>query len=121
MCGGAMSLNKRNRIAVSEGALIAAGGLLGAWFSPQLDSLSIVYLVLLARFRGRIQSAMGAFAFCLGALVSATAKPGFAHSHAGLFHLFAVICAMWICAICVSDGRMDATARPESEDAVHDR
>jgi PAS domain S-box-containing protein len=116
-----MTVNKWNRIPVSEGALVAAGGVLAALYSPQLDPLSIVCVVLLARFRGRTQSVVGAFTFSLSAFVAAIVKPGFRHSHADLVHLLAMICAMWICAICVSDAKVDATALPESEDAVHDR
>jgi PAS domain S-box-containing protein len=116
-----MSFNKWNRIPVSEGALIAVGGGLAAWYSPQLDPLSIAYVVLLARFRGRTQSVIGAVTFSLLALISAIVKPGFAHSHADLVQRFAMICVMWICAICVTGAKVDATAPPESEDAVHDR
>src|ERR1700734_737391 len=116
-----MSFNNWNRIPVSEGALIAAGGGLASWYSPQLDPLSIVYVVLLARFRGRTQSVIGAFTFSLLALFSAIVKPGFAHSYADLVQRFAVICLMWICAICVPGSKVDATASTKSEDAVHDR
>src|SRR5580698_3386271 len=118
MCGGmAMIFNGRNRIPVSDGALIAAGGVLAAWYSPQPDPLSIVCVVLLARFRGRAQSVIGAFTFCLPALVSAIVKP-IAHSRADLIQLFSVICVMWVCAIFVSGARVDATAHRESEEGV---
>jgi PAS domain S-box-containing protein len=116
-----MSFNKRNRIRVSEGALIAAGGGLAAWYSPQLDPLSIAYVVLLARFRGRAQSLLSVFTFSLVILVSAIVRPSFAHSHADVVELFAVTCVMWICAVCVSGAKVNATRRLESEDAVHDR
>lgn len=115
-----MSSDRRNRIPVSDGALIAAGGVLAAWYSPQPDPLSIVCVVLLARFRGRAQSVIGAFTFSLLALVSAIVKP-IAHSHADLIRLFSVICVMWVCAIFVSRARVDATAHPESEEGVLDR
>jgi PAS domain S-box-containing protein len=116
-----MSCDKWNRRRVGEGALIAAGGLLAARYSPQLDPLSIACVVLLARFRGRAQSVIGAVTFSLVALFSPVVESGFAHSQAELVRLFAVICVMWICAICVSDAKVDARARPESEDAIHDR
>jgi PAS domain S-box-containing protein len=106
-----MNFHKWNRVSARECALIAAGGVLAAWYSPQLDPLPIVCVVLLARFRGRTQSVIGALTFSSLAL---------AHSHAKLFHLFAVICAMGICAMCVSGAGVNATARPEP-DAVRDR
>jgi hypothetical protein len=116
-----MSFNKWNPIPVREGALIAAGGALGAWYSPQLDPLSILYVVLLASFRGKAQSVVGAFTFSLLAITFAAIKLSFAHSYAEMVKLFAVICVMWICAICVPGATVDATAPPESEDAVRDR
>jgi PAS domain S-box-containing protein len=116
-----MSFNNWNRIPLSEGALIAAGGGLAAWYSPQLDPLSIVYVVLLARFRGRTQSVIGAFTFSLLALISTIGKPGFANSHADLVQRFAVMFVMWISAICVPGAKVDATVPSESEDAIHDR
>ena len=54
-----MNFSKRSLIAMSEAASIAAGGGLAAWYSPQLDPLAIVYVVLLARFRGRVQRSLG--------------------------------------------------------------
>jgi PAS domain S-box-containing protein len=116
-----MSFRKPSLIAMSEAALIAAGGGLAAWYSPQLDLPAIVGVVLLARFRGRVQSLIGVFSFSLMALVSAIASPRFAHSHADLVQLVAAICAMCGCTIFVSGAKGDATARPESENPVNAR
>src|ERR1700677_3196415 len=86
-----MSFSKWNRIPMGEAALIAIGGGLAAWYSPQLDPLAIVYVVLLARFRGRAQSLIGAFTFSLLMLASALAGSHLAHSHTDLLQLVAVI------------------------------
>jgi PAS domain S-box-containing protein len=106
---------------MSEAALIAAGGGLAAWYSPPLDPLAIVYVVLLARFRGRVQSLIGAFSFSLLVLVSAFVNPRFAHSHTDLVQLIAAICAIWLCAFFASGSKVDATAPPKLEGPVHAR
>jgi PAS domain S-box-containing protein len=116
-----MSFNKWNRIPMGEAALIVTGSGLAAWYGPQLGPLAIVYVVLVGWFRGRAQALIGAFAFTLVVFVSAVVRPSVAHSHADLVQLLAVVCVMWICAICVSGARVDATPRPKTEDAVHDR
>jgi hypothetical protein len=54
-----MSFSKRSLVAMSEAVLIAAGGGLAAWYSPPLDPLAIVCVVLLARFRGRSERSLG--------------------------------------------------------------
>jgi hypothetical protein len=84
-------------------------------------SSAIVYVVLVGRFRGRAQALIGAFAFSLVVFVSAVVRSSVVHPHADLVQLLAVVCVMWICAICVSGARVDATPRPKTEGAVDDR
>ena len=103
-----MSFSKLSLVTLSEAALIAAGGGLAAWYSPQLDLPAIVGVVLLARFRGRVQSLIGAFSFSLLVLVSAIVSPRFAHSHTGLVQLLAAICAIWFCAYFASGTKANA-------------
>ena len=102
MCRGmSMSFNKWKRIPIGEAALIVTGGGLAAWYSPQLDPLAIVYIVFLARFRGRAQSLIGAFTFSLLVLTSAIAGPRLAHSHRDLFQFVAGdICYLALRDIC---------------------
>lgn len=102
-----MSFSKRSLAAMSEAALIAVGGGLAAWYSPSLD-LAIVYVVVLARFRGRVQSLIAALSFSLLALVSVIVNPRFGHSPTDLFQLAAVICALWLCAFFASGAKADA-------------
>jgi PAS domain S-box-containing protein len=116
-----MSFKKRNRMPMGEAALIVAGGVLAAWYSPQLDPLGIAYVVLLGRFRGRIPARIGAFAFSVIVLVSAMVGPRFVHSPSELVRLFALLFTMWLCTIFVSGAKADVTARPEPEGAVDDR
>ena len=72
------------RIPISEALLIgASGGVLG-WYGSRFDITAIVGALLLARFRGRGQSVVGAFAFNLLALVSAMAGPRFPLASADL-------------------------------------
>src|SRR5580700_2508180 len=102
-----MSFSKLSLATLGEAALIAAGGGLAAYYSPQLDLVAIVGVVLLARFRGRVQSLIGVFSFSLMALVSAIASPRFAHSHTDLVQLVAAICAMCVCTIFVSRAKLE--------------
>jgi PAS domain S-box-containing protein len=104
-----MSFNKWNRIPMSEAALIATGGGLAGWYSPQLDPLAVVYVVLLGRFRGRVQALIGAFTFSLVVLFSAVVRPSFAHPHADLVQLVAAICATWFCAFFASGTKANAS------------
>src|ERR1700689_3688089 len=116
-----MSFRKRNRMPMGEAALIVAGGVLAALYSPQLDPLGIAYVVLLGRFRGRIPARIGAFAFSVIVLVAAIAGPRFVHSSSEFVRLFALICAMWLCTIFASSAKVDRSARPEPEGALDDR
>ena len=101
---------------MGEAALIVTGGGLAAWYGPQLDPLAIVYVVLLARFRGRAQSLIGAFTFSLLVLASALAELPACPFTYGPLQLVAVILRMWLCAIFVSGrNKADTTSRPESE------
>jgi len=57
------------RIPINEAVLIrASGGVLG-WYGSRFDVAAIVGVLLLARFRGRGQSVIGALSFILLALV----------------------------------------------------
>ncbi len=116
-----MSFSKRSLVAMSEAALIAAGGGLAAWYSPLLGPLAIACVVLLARFRGRIQSFIGAFSFSLLAPLSAFLNPRFAHSHVELVQLIVATCAIWLCVFFASGAKADTTAPPKSEGPVHAR
>ena len=61
------------RIPINEAVLIrASGGVLG-WYGSRFDVAAIVGVLLLARFRGRGQSVIGALSFILLALVPAIA------------------------------------------------
>ncbi|HEX4227253.1 MAG TPA: PAS domain-containing protein [Bryobacteraceae bacterium] len=108
-----MSFSKRSLVAMSEAALIAAGGGLAAWYSPRLDLPAIVGVVLLARFRGRVQSLIGALV-----LVSAIASARFAHSHTDLVQLVAPICAIWFCAFTASGTMANASPPLKSENPI---
>jgi len=116
-----MSFDKWKRIPIGEAALIATGGGLAAWYSPQLDPLAIVYVVFLARFRGRAQSLIGAFAFSLPVLASAIAGSRLAHSHRDLLQLVAVISAIWLCAIFAVPNKADTTSPLKSEQRIQSR
>src|SRR5580704_17726452 len=102
-----MSFSKRSLVAMSEAALIAAGGGLAAWYSPPLDPLAIVYIVLLARFRGRAQSLIGAVSFSLLVLPAAFAGPRLAQPHTDLLQLVAMLSAIWLCAIFAVPNKAD--------------
>jgi PAS domain S-box-containing protein len=103
---------------MSEAALIATGGGLAAWYTPQLDPLAIAYVVLLGRFRGRVQALIGAFTFSLVALVSAVVGPSFAHPRADLVQFFAAICAIWLCAFFASGPTADASPPLKGENPL---
>ena len=112
-----MSMNFRDwiRIPISDAVLIvASGGVLG-WYSPRFDLGAIAGVVLLARFRGRVQSVVGAFSFSLLALVSGTVGPRFAHAPAEFAHLAAATCAIWLCAFLSSSTKPVATAPLKGE------
>jgi len=113
-----MRFSKRSLITTSEAALIAAGGGLAAWYSPLLDLPAIVGVVLLARFRGRVQSLIGAFSFSLLVLVSAIASPRFANSHTDLVQLVAAICAIWFCSFFASGSKANGSPPLKSENPL---
>ncbi|WP_211460529.1 PAS domain-containing protein [Collimonas silvisoli] len=112
-----MSSNKWGRIPMREAALIIVGAGLTAWFSPQLDLFAVVCIVLLARFRGRVQSLVAALSFSLLALVSAIANFGFTHSHTDFIRLFAAIGAVWLCVLFASNVKTDSRRPLNSDDS----
>jgi PAS domain S-box-containing protein len=95
---------------MSEAVLIgASAGVLG-WYSPRFDLGAIVGVVLVAKFRGRVQSVIGAFSFSLLALVSGTLGPRFVHAPADLAQFVAATCSIWLCAFFSSGTKPVATA-----------
>jgi PAS domain S-box-containing protein len=119
--GMSMSFSRWNRIPMGEAALIATGGGLAALYSPKLDPLAIVYVVLLARFRGRVQSLIGALTFSLLALASALAGPRLAHSQTYLLQLVAVISGIWLCAIFAAPNKADTNSPLKLEKPIQTR
>jgi PAS domain S-box-containing protein len=97
---------------MSEGlAELAHGGLL-AWFNPLLGTLAITAVLLLARFRGRVQALTGAFAFTVLALVLAVMSPLVAQAATDLRQLVAAICVAWLCAFLASQRSMRPLSIP---------
>jgi hypothetical protein len=88
----------------------ASGGILG-WYGSRFDLGAIVGVLLLARFRGRGQSVVGAFCFSLLALVSAKAGPRSLHASADLAQVGGAASAIWLCAFLASGRKPAATAR----------
>ena len=87
------------RIPINEAVLIrASGGVLG-WYGSRFDVAAIVGVLLLARFRGRGQSVIGALSFNLLALVPAIAGARLQFAPANLAQVGGAICAIWLCAL----------------------
>jgi hypothetical protein len=76
-----------------------------------VDLAAIVGVLLLARFRGRGQSVVGAFCFSLLALGSAKAGPRSLHASADLAQVGGAASAIWLCAFLASGRKPAATAR----------
>jgi PAS domain S-box-containing protein len=93
---------------------IAAGSGLLARLNPEFGLVAIVTMVLLARFRGRVQAVIGASSFTFLELVSAIITPRTANTDAYLLQMLATICATWLCAIFASQTKADTKARPKS-------
>ena len=109
---------KEEGASVGEIALIVIGaGLLGCR-GLQLDIVALVCVVLLGKYRGRTQSFVGAFAFSVMALGSATVTPGFLNSRADFFRLIAAICAVWICDLFGSGGTAASHHSPKLESTL---
>lgn len=89
-------------MALSEILLIAAGsGFLAMW-GPKFDFLAFVCIVLLARFRGRIQSLIAAAAFSLLGLSAIATGHRFPQGFARNDEFVAAIGAIWCCAFFAS-------------------
>ncbi len=118
-----MNSSKWGRIPHWEMALIIGGAGLAAWFSPQLDLLGLIYVVLLIRFRGRERGLVGAAAFSLLLLLSASIGSGSIYSNTDLIRFFATSSAVWLCALLASNGKTGSSRPPSSEEgsrATHD-
>jgi PAS domain S-box-containing protein len=111
-----MSLREWTKIPAGEAVLVGAcGGALG-WYGPQFDLAAIAGVVLLARFRARVQSVVGALSFSLLALVSAMAGPRSPHALADLAQLMGAMCAIWLCALFAAGIKAAAAAPPGWQD-----
>jgi len=86
-------------MALSELLLIAAGGGLLALCSPKSYLPAIVCIVLLARFRGRVQAVIAATAFSLAGLAAIAAGHRFPQEFARDGKFAAVMGAIWCCAL----------------------
>jgi hypothetical protein len=113
-----MSLREWTKIPAREAVLVGAcGGALG-WYGPQFDLAAIAGVVLLARFRARVQSVVGALSFSLLALVSAMAGPRSPHALADLAQLMGAMCAIWLCALFAAGIKAAAAAPPGLQDCM---
>ena len=111
-----MSLREWTKIPAGEAVLVGiCGGALG-WYGPQFDLAAIAGVVLLARFRVRVQSVVGALSFSLLALVSAMAGPRSPHVLADLAQLMGAMCAIWLCALFAAGIKAAAAAPPGWQD-----
>ena len=111
-----MSLREWTKIPAGEAVLVGAcGGGLG-WYGPQFDLAAIAGVVLLARFRARVQSVVGALSFSLLARVSAMAGPRSPHALADLAQLMGAMCAIWLCALFAAGIKAAAAAPPGWQD-----
>jgi PAS domain-containing protein len=85
-------------MASSEILLIAAGSWFLALRGPKCDLLAIVCVVLLARFRGRVQALIAASAFSLAGLGAIAAEYRFHQGFTGNGQLAVAVSAIWCCA-----------------------
>jgi len=97
-----MTWGESERIPMSEAIIVALGAGLVAWAGSQFDTVAPIYAVLLARYRGRTQSFVGAFSFTLFVLALTILDLGFAPPNAVLVRLTTSIFATWLCALIVS-------------------
>ena len=97
---------------MNEGLAELARSGLFAWFNPLLAPLAITAVLLLARFRGRVQALTGAFAFTVLVLVLAVISPPVAQAGTDLRQLVAAICVAWLCAFLASHRSMRPLSIP---------
>jgi PAS domain S-box-containing protein len=97
-------------MASSEILLIAAGSGWLALHSPGFDLPAMVCVLLLARFRGRVQALIGASAFSLFGLRSIATGHPFPQGFTGNGPFVAALCAIWCCAFLASSSRADRAA-----------
>jgi hypothetical protein len=86
-------------MASSEILLIAVGSGLLALYGPKFDLLVIVCVVLLARFRGRVQALIAAATFSLVGLGAIATGHGFPQEFTRNGQFAAAISAIWCCAL----------------------
>jgi PAS domain S-box-containing protein len=101
-------------MASSEILLIAAGSGLLALHSPRFDLPAIVCVLLLARFRGRVQALVGASAFSLFGLWSIPTGHPFSETFTGNGPFVAALGAIWCCAFLASSSGSDRAAAHSS-------
>ena len=84
---------------MSEGLATSTSSFLSAWFIALFFLIAIAAVLLLARFRGRVQALAGAFACTVLALVLAAMTPPAAHVSPDLSPSLVAIGAVWLCAL----------------------
>jgi PAS domain S-box-containing protein len=101
-------------MASSEILLIAVGSGLMALFGPKFDLLIIVCVVLLARFRGRVQALIAAAMFSLVGLGAIATGHGFPQEFTRNGQFAAAISAIWCCALVALSSKSDRTSTHSS-------
>src|ERR1700733_10515958 len=101
-------------MASSEILLIAVGSGLMALYGPKFDLLVIVCVVLLARFRGRVQALIAAATFSLVGLGAIATGHGFPQEFTRNGQFAAAISAIWCCALVALSSKPDRTSAHSS-------
>lgn len=101
-------------MASSEILLIAVGSGLLALYGPKFDLLVIVCVVLLARFRGRVQALIAATTFSLVGLGAIATGHRFPQEFTRNGQFAAAISAMWCCALFAVSSKSDRTSAHSS-------
>jgi hypothetical protein len=96
-------------MASSEILLIAAGSGLLALYGPKFDLLVIVCVVLLARFRGRVQALIAAATFSLIGSGAIATGHGFPQEFTRNGQFAAAISAIWCCVLVALSSKSDRT------------
>jgi PAS domain-containing protein len=101
-------------MASSEILLIAVGSGLMALYGPKFDLLVIVCVVLLARFRGKVQALIAAATFSLVGLGAIATGHGFPQEFTRNGQFAAAISAIWCCALVALSSKPDRTSAHSS-------
>jgi PAS domain S-box-containing protein len=101
-------------MASSEILLIAVGSGLSALYGPKFGLLAIVCVVLLARFRGRVQALIAATTFSLVGLVAFATVHRFPQEFTTNGQFAAAIGAIWCCALFAVSSRSYRTSAHSS-------